>query len=241
MDILGRIYTTSLWNRFGKNSRELDYWRKNIDSMIDWYRGKKEWRFAFPAEHEKEFRYDLRKNAIMTYVKRETTAATYLSDLRLASSSFAGMRVADIGSGPFPTLLVFENCERYCLDHLIDDYRKLGYPLDEYESEVTFVNCKSEAMPFDDDFFDVVLSRNALDHVDDFDATSKEIKRVLRPDGVLCILVNCHKPTKTETQSLSDDIIQRAFGELGVQKVTETQGAWGFTDGKTVLWSNMKS
>lgn len=231
------LYQTRLWNRLSKNSRELAYWRGNINKMIDWYTGVEQWRWPFPSEEQKEKRFDLRKNAIMTYIGFENDNASYLRDLQLSASAFEGGRVADFGSGPLPTLLVFNNCERYCLDHLMDTYRQIGYPLEEYERQITFVNCKSECVPFPDAFFDAVLSRNALDHVDDFQKTASEMKRVLRPGGVLRILVNYHPPTKTETQMLSDELVTRAFAGLEIEKVSEESGAWGFPDGTTVLWS----
>ena len=115
----------------------------------------------------------------------------------------------------------------------------MGYPLEVYEADTNFVNCKSERMPFDDDFFDVIISRNALDHVDNFEETGAEIKRVLRSEGALYLLINYHKPTRTEPQSLSDAEVIQVFGDLGIKKVYETEGLWGFSEGKTVLWSNM--
>lgn len=234
------IYKSRLWNAFGKNPRELAYWEGNIEKIIKWYRSEEPWRgLQYPSEAEREERFDERKNAIMTYIATENRLATYLSDLWLAPDVFNGKKVADIGSGPLPTLLVLKDCERYCIDHLMNDFRRVGYPLEEFEDQVTFINAKSEVLPQKDAFFDVVLSRNALDHVDDFRATGREILRVLKPGGVLHILLNYHEPTKTETQVLSDELVQEVLGETGIRVVYSQEGIWGFRNGRTVLWSNL--
>ena len=76
---------------------------------------------------------------------------------------------------------VFEGCkEKYCVDHLIEKYQELGYPQKDFFNDVDFVNSKSESMPFENGYLDAVISVNALDHVDDFEKTSTEIKRVLK-------------------------------------------------------------
>ena len=45
-------------------------------------------------------------------------------------------------------------------------------------------------MPFEDGFFDAVISVNAIDHVNDFAETAKEIKRVLKlKDDLECMCI----------------------------------------------------
>ena len=76
------------------------------------------------------------------------------------------MKVLDVGSGPFPSALCFQGCDIYNLDPLMDKYIAAGYPLHCYESRARFVQAKAEAIPFEDGFFDAVISVNAIDHVD---------------------------------------------------------------------------
>lgn len=234
------IFRTKFWHRFGKNPREIGYWRENADKMVAWYRGEGEFRgFPHPVGNAKENRFEERKNAIMSYIAAETAGATYCRDLCLFPDSFVGKKVVDIGSGPMPTLDVFSGCERYCVDHLIEEFRGLGYPLEEFEPETQFVVSKSEALSFDDDFFDVVISRNALDHVDDFPATCREILRVLKSGGWVHIQIHYHAPTPTEPLSLNDELVLECLGSVGIKKIQELDGVWGFDDGKTVIWSNI--
>jgi len=233
------VYQSVLWHRYFKNRTEHRHWSQTLDRIVKWYLWEESYIFPFPTETEKETRFSLTKNALLTFIAAENRHASYLRDLRLNANSFVGMKVADIGSGPLPTLAVFEDCDRYGIDHLIEVYRSLGYPIEEFEKEMHFINAKSEEIPVADAFFDTVISRNALDHVDDFERTALEIKRILKPGGFLHVLVNYHSPTSSEPQILNDERILNGFGSLNVRKVLEENDAWGFRGGKTVLWSNV--
>lgn len=237
-DFKAILYNTKVWHASFKNRNELRHWKDRRKSIIKWYRGEEEYLFPFPARPMKVSDFDEGTNALLTFINVENNHASYLSDLLLRKESFAGMKVADIGSGPFPTLLVFEKCERYCVDHLIEAYKAIGFPLAQFEAEIRFLDAKSECIPVGGGFFDAVISRNALDHVDDFSKTASEIRRVLKPGGVLHIMVNYHQPTATEPHVLSDRTIEGCFAGMGMRKLSEMEGAWGFENGRTVLWSN---
>ncbi len=58
------------------------------------------------------------------------------------------------------------------------------------ESNIELVNGDVESLPFADGSFDVVLANHMLYHVPDIDRAIREIKRVLRPDGVLIAATN---------------------------------------------------
>jgi SAM-dependent methyltransferase len=234
-----KLYQTPVWHKFFKSRTERDHWLRTVYRITKWYEGRQPYVFPYPDPAIKETRFDPRTNAILTYIAVETADASYLRDLQLRSESFKGMKVADIGSGPLPTLLVFEDCDRYCIDHLLDTYREIGYPIEHFESLIRFINAKSESIPLPDRYFDVIISRNALDHVDDFEATAREIKRLLKPEGYLHILVNYHTPTSSEPLVLNDERIEANFGGMRMRKLAEAEDAWGFKGGRTVLWSNL--
>ena len=65
---------------------------------------------------------------------------------------------------------------------LIDGANRAKHP-----ANVTFVQGQGEELPFDESVFDGVLLNEVLEHVDDEVFTLKEIKRVLRPGGVLAL------------------------------------------------------
>jgi SAM-dependent methyltransferase len=234
-----KVYTSKIWHKKYKCRTELDHWRETAQRIVRWYQREEQYVFPFPDLDQMETRYDLQTNALLTYIKIETEHASYLKDLYLRADSFRGMRVADIGSGPFPTLLVFKDCERYCIDHLLDDYKELGFPVLQFGDRINFVAAKSEYIPFTHNYFDAIISRNALDHVDDFAATAKELKRLLKPRGFLHLCVNYHQPTSSEPIVLSDEVILENFSGLRLRKIDEKLNAWGFEGGKTVVWSNL--
>jgi ubiquinone/menaquinone biosynthesis C-methylase UbiE len=140
----------------------------------------------------------------------------YKFDLHLADDSFEGKRVLDVGCGPHCGLIGFTGAEKFGVDHLVEEYREIGYPLERHGVE--YRNAKSEALPFEDDFFDAVLCVNALDHVDDLDRTVVEIARVLKPGGAFLGQLNFHDaPTPTEPISLSHEILASLFGKHGLE------------------------
>jgi SAM-dependent methyltransferase len=125
-------------------------------------------------------------------------------------SFYIGKRVLDIGCGPRGSLeWATMASERVGIDPLAKRYEQLNGGL----HDMTYVAAKSEDMPFPEAHFDVVSSFNSLDHVDDLDATIREITRVTAPGGMflLLVLVN-HLPTRTEPLSFSWDVLTRFRG-----------------------------
>jgi ubiquinone/menaquinone biosynthesis C-methylase UbiE len=237
------LFKSKIWNSsfFGKNKRELNYWKGNIQKMCNWYDGVGDYYLPNPKDGEKVKEFNHQKNAILTYTNKLIDNGSYLKDLCLDKSHFSGKSIADIGSGPFPTLLVFEDCRnRYCIDHLNNLYKEIGYPHDHYSGNVEFVDGKSESIPLKSKSLDAVISVNALDHVDNFQATATEILRVLKDDGELHLAINCHKSvTSTETQAISKEMVLEAFSTIdGIEVISINNGAYGFEDGETILFSN---
>jgi SAM-dependent methyltransferase len=145
----------------------------------------------------------------------QVASPRYMAALHLDETSFTGMRVLDVGCGPHGGLVLFRDCERYGIDHLVAAYKGLGYPLERHG--VTYVDCKAERTPFADAFFDVVTCVNALDHVDDLEAVIREIARVLKPRGrVLGQFGFHHRPTPTEPICLDHSTLEKAFAAHGL-------------------------
>jgi len=57
---------------------------------------------------------------------------------------------------------------------------------------VTFIECSAEQLPFPDASFDAVLERDALHHIGEPGRALREMRRVLRPDGV-AVIVECNR------------------------------------------------
>lgn len=204
-----------------KQFGELCFWKLELQRYIDWYKGRiaQLHNVPTPLDEMKVKDYDLKENAIRTWFK--VVIDRYPNQLLLSRDCFRGKRILDIGCGPIPFALGFTGCEVYGLDQLINGYKELGYPIDKYSERFIYVSGSAENMPFEDNFFDAVISVNALDHVDDFSAVAKEVCRVLRPGGILRIETHYHKPRLLEPLSLTDYVIVEHFGHLGIRKISE--------------------
>lgn len=95
--------------------------------------------------------------------------------------------VLDIGCGPLP-------CPGYLLPLAEEGARLIG--LDVYPSAfegLRIVGC-AEFLPLPDRSLDAVVFATSLDHVCDLDQTFRELRRVLKPEGVCCIWMSERRP-----------------------------------------------
>jgi SAM-dependent methyltransferase len=147
---------------------------------------------------------------------------SYTRQFELTRADYAGKRVLDIGCGPRGSLeWATEAAERVGLDPLADDYRRFGTG----RHKMTYVAAGSEAIPFPDGHFDIVTAFNSLDHVEDVDATIREMTRVTKDGGIGLVIVEVnHEPTATEPHELRWDVVNRFEGW---RIVSETRAAVG--------------
>lgn len=227
----------------GKFIAEIEFWKKQILEYTDWYNGLKTlYSTNPPTDRQRVISYSKKASAILTWFELHQKQK-YYKDLNLKTDCFKGMRILDIGSGPFPSALVFSDCEIYCLDPLIPEYLKIGFPIHCYENRAKFSYGYSEEMPFEENFFDAVISVNAIDHVNDFEQTALEVKRVLKPGGLIRMHVHYHKATKTEPIEIDDKRFMNSYGWLkGIKKISVSKSKTGHSlkrdGGYYVVWSN---
>lgn len=225
-----------------KEFAEIKFWRKQIKKYVSWYNGEIEELYGHPTPINKVKAHTIELSAILTFFEVHQKVK-YRNDLRLNVDEFAGLKILDIGSGPFPSALCFSDCEVYSLDPLFDSYLSAGYPIHCYEARGRFVHAKAEAMPFDDGFFDAVISVNAIDHVNDFAEAAKEIKRVLRPGGRFRMHVHYHPKTKAEPLELNDEVFLKHYSWVtDLKKFSESKRKTGTSlssdEELYVVWGN---
>lgn len=229
-------------SRRKKYEAEIGFWRNELKEYIKWYSGEKMlYETLCPTEQQKVKMSSLKDSAIRTWLELHQKPK-YLHDLGLTPEAFSGERILDIGAGPMPSALCFTNCHVHCLDPLYDAYLEAGFPLDCYNN-ASFVRGYSENIPVKDDFFDAVISVNAIDHVDDLGKTACEIQRVLKEGGKLAMHVHYHRSTTTEPIEITDQIMGEAFGWCkGLEKLGESKSKLGHTldsdSGIYALWRN---
>jgi SAM-dependent methyltransferase len=102
-----------------------------------------------------------------------------------------GARVLEVGSGAHGLVFFLGIDGAIGVDPLADEYARL-FP--RWQSRATTIAAYGEALPFESESFDVVLSDNVVDHAESPETIAYELARVLAPGGVLYFTVNVHHP-----------------------------------------------
>lgn len=226
-----------------KQNAEMLFWKSEIQSYLDWYNGNLPvlYNTPCPSLTQKIKGNSLLQSAVLTWTELHQKPK-YLNDLDVDANCFSGKKVLDVGCGPIPSAMCFEKADIYGVDPLISNYEKAGFPLNLYP-DVHFIESGAEAIPIEDHFFDVILSVNAIDHVDDLEKVAKELRRVAKPDCKFLMHVHYHKATVPEPIEINDSIFLNLFGWVKDIKVKK-RSSRSFTsiakEGEEfVLWSNM--
>lgn len=98
-------------------------------------------------------------------------------------------RAVEIGGGPWPCVAAGEFASAFVVDPLADGYRAEGLIAPE-AAGVTYLAAVGEAVPLTSGSVDLVITDNCLDHVQDPGQVAREMSRVLRPGGLLWLLVD---------------------------------------------------
>lgn len=129
-------------------------------------------------------------NARVTWLESE---AAYISGLIFRVTGRKPVledRVLQVGAGPVDVIHFWDSNHRYAIDPLADQYKEKFH--DFQDQGVNYVAGVGEDLPYEDDYFDIVIIRNTLDHVYDPGQTLREIHRVLKPRGVVYIWIHLY-------------------------------------------------
>ena len=107
---------------------------------------------------------------------------------RLASDD---ARIIEVGCGPIGMATFYPGRRRVAVDPLNDFYGSNATLSKLRDRNVEYVQGTGEELPVGDREFDVAIIDNCIDHCRDVDAVMRELRRVLVPDGVLYLTVNC--------------------------------------------------
>ena len=126
--------------------------------------------------------------------------------------------VVDFGCGPAGSLHWANNARlRVGVDVLVDVYGRFGIR----DHDMVYVESSETRIPLPTEYADVVFSLNAMDHCDDFEAMSDEVRRILIPGGLFIGSFNLHEPRSfSEPQTLTEARVRSALlDHLKVEKL----------------------
>jgi len=93
--------------------------------------------------------------------------------------------VVSVGCGCTGDLAVFPAALKIAIDPLLYVYQKLGLLMaDEAGGRTVYLSLGAENLPLLDDFADLIICRNALDHMPKPELALDEFRRILKDDGV---------------------------------------------------------
>ena len=91
----------------------------------------------------------------------------------------AGMRILDNGCGRGEFLHAFSTL----------GLEASGTDISSYCEQSKVVDLNHDALPFTDDYFDAVFTKSVIEHIENTEHYMNEMRRVLKPGGVLIVLV----------------------------------------------------
>ena len=129
------------------------------------------------------------------------------------------------GTGIYTTHLVKSSIKFYGLDISRGMLRRVATKID--SDKTLFVEADAEHLPFRDASFDVVLSVNTIEHLDDIPMALKEMKQVCRDRGKIVLSVpndNFSAKYRGKLTQVLKAIMIRIFKEGGIPKPAKSHG-----------------
>ena len=104
-------------------------------------------------------------------------------------------RVIEVGSGPVGLATFFPASRAVLVDPLHEFYGSSPVLSQMRNPCAEYVTGRGEELPVESGGFDLVIIENCIDHVQNMHGVLRELVRVLAPDGLLYLTVNCRSAT----------------------------------------------
>ena len=138
-------------------------------------------------------------------------------------------KILEIGSGAAGIITHIPSDYRYAIDPLENFYASIQRYKDYRDKQVFYQTAVGEHLPFKSEYFDLIIIDNVLDHCDNPIEVLKEIKRVLKKNGILYFRQNTYHfwgrfiriimefflIDKGHPHTFSKNILERTFKQLG--------------------------
>jgi SAM-dependent methyltransferase len=123
----------------------------------------------------------------------------------------------EIGSGPYPSIALAEWSHATALDPLADGYVQENLvPTSVHADKVVFMAAAGESIPLASARLDLVVLENSLDHVEDPVQVVRECHRLLKPGGLLWLLV--------DLMDYKDHLHPSPFSEASIKGLLSREG-----------------
>jgi SAM-dependent methyltransferase len=99
--------------------------------------------------------------------------------------------VVEVGAGPVGLATYLPDATRTIVDPLNDFYGRNAVLSQLRDPAARYVTARGEELPVESATADLVIIENCIDHVENAEGVLQELRRILRPDGVLYLTVNC--------------------------------------------------
>jgi len=132
--------------------------------------------------------------------KEKIASNSYQSEVRLRAlhilsnieaklnTSLSGKKILEIGGGATPLAIFGETSSVTLVDPLMNFYKDTFSTV--FPKSCELVQSQAETLPFSDNSFDIIITRNTLDHVEEVSKCLEEMQRVLKPGGAAYIGMN---------------------------------------------------
>lgn len=102
-------------------------------------------------------------------------------------------KILEIGSGAGGILTYLtESDNRYAVDPLEDFYSSVPEFVNQRDKSVKYFNAMGEDLPFENDYFDLIIIDNVLDHCDNPKQVMLEVNRVSKPGSIIYFKQNTY-------------------------------------------------
>jgi len=152
---------------------------------------KKRWEIA--QDSEKGYWMQWETEGLLEYLEQiyKDKLKELLSEWERIMKFNKDTKILQIGCGPLDIINYFDKGELHSVDPLADFYKDRFKGVDYRKSGLE--QAPGEELPYPDDYFDLVILDNVIDHTNDPVRVLEEIKRVLKDKGVMHLEVQVYQ------------------------------------------------
>ena len=161
---------------------------------------------------------------------------SYIKHLSIKLKINKTSKILDVGCGPTCISRLFIKGEKYGIDPLAGILK-----LDQRIKEVKIIDARGEEIPFENNFFDLVICRNVIDHTERPEEVISEIGRVLKNEGFFILCCYVYSPFIKVVKEISEFIPSlrnaghpHTFSPKTLEKLLESAGVFKIIERKDI-------